>query len=73
MAYDSKSHSIILWRMISVKLNIGFCASLTLMCLLPNTISKYILYNTMVSQDEVAGELFAKGSLSTLAEMLVCD
>ena len=27
----------------------------------------------MVSQDEVAGELFAKGSLSTLAEMLVCD
>ena len=40
MACNSKSHAIKLWRVISVKFNIGFCASLTLMCLLPNTISK---------------------------------
>ena len=39
VACNSKSLDIILWHVIRVKLNIGFCASLTLMCLLPNTIS----------------------------------
>ena len=38
MVCDSKSYDIILWRVISVKLNIVFCVSLILICWLPNTI-----------------------------------
>ena len=49
MACDSKPHDIILWRVISVKLNNVFCTSLTLMCLLPNTI-KYNGFLRMETQ-----------------------
>ena len=68
MACNSKSHAIKLWRVISVKFNIGLCVYFQI--LYPNNIIQYnrliqyIQYNgflRMETQHEVPDELFVKG------------
>ena len=72
----ARQNVLLLWRatlnytpyydlqLISVKLNIGFCVSLKLICLIPNIISKYYIqydgFPRKETQHEVAHELLAK-------------